>query len=301
MGYVYEQSSIGTGANQVIFNSFTIYPVYRMKQRAVTKREIEEFDIKLPEGTGDADFQTFIGKSYFVIQGTMFGKDRVSFDAGKRALRKLASLDVSQADALSDQGYAPYKWSDADYDKQLFVKVMYADVPESSSNGGRMPFRLLCKVKYPVIFSQVASTAVIGSATATTSGTSNLPFTLPRAIGLTSYSSSGTVVNNGDMPTYPQSIVITGPITTPRITNSTTGKYIELTVNLTTTGDTVIITYDQDSLSITQGGVSVLNQLTAASTFFKLSPGNNTLTLTGATVGSGATASISCLSAWPLS
>lgn len=299
---VYDTSTLGTALNQIAFNDDSITPFYRAKKRSVQRREIAEFDIKLPEGTGDADYQTYIGKSYFVLEGVMYPDDEVGFDEGKKALRKVASLDVAQNDPSSDDGYVPYKWAENDgHDKQLFVKVEYADIPEQSNNGQKLPFRLVCKVKYPVIFAQTANTANIGSASATTSGSSNLSFVLPHAIGLTTYSSNGTVTNDGDLSTYP-SIVITGPITTPRITNSTTGEYIELGSVVLLTGQTASITYDQDTLTINGPlGTTVLSSLTSGSTLFKIRPGLNTLTLTGATVGSGAKASVSINSAWPLS
>jgi hypothetical protein len=298
---IYRESSLGTATNQIVFNHLGVYPYYRMTARQPTRREIVEFDIKLPEGMGDADYQTLIGKSYLILSGTMYPKDEVTYDEGRKALRKVASLAIQQADAGSDQGYVPYKWTESDgFNKQLFVKAEYVDLPENSRNGLKQPFRILCKVKYPVIFGQDAITANLGSSTATISGSSSLPFALPRAIGLTTYTSNGAITNPGDLPTYP-SFVVVGPISTPRITNTTTGEYIELAVNLATSSDTLIINYDQDTLSITQAGNSVLSSLTSGSTLFKLRSGINQLSLSGATVGTGAFASASALPAWSLS
>lgn len=298
---IYNTSTLGTTTNLITFNSDATEPYFRLTNWLFAHRSLAEYDIKLPEGSGVADYQTFIGKCNMLLEGTMYPSDEAGYSTGEKLLRKVASLDVEQADANSDQGYVPFKVSDDDgVNKQVWVKVLYVDTPKRPRNGLKLPFRLFCKVKYPAWFAQTASTATLGSSTATTSGSSNLSFALPLAIGLTTYSSNGTITNSGDLPTYP-SITITGPITTPRVTNSTTGKYIELTVNLSTSSDSVIITYDQDTLSVTQAGSSVLNQLTSGSTLFKLNPGTNTLTLTGATVGSGAFASVSCNSAWPLS
>lgn len=298
---IYRTSTLGTSTNQITFNQIGTYPYYRMTARQPTRREIVEFDIKLPEGTGDADYQTFIGKTYLILSGTMYPKDEVTYDQGRKALRKLASLVIQQADAGSDQGYVPYKWSESDgYNKQLFVKALYVDLPESSRNGLKQPFRILCKIKYPVIFGQTAITANLGSSTATISGSSYLPAVLPMAAGLTTYSSNGSVTNPGDLPTYP-SFTVTGPISNPRITNTTTGQYIEVDVNLATSSDTLVINYDQDTLSITQAGNSVLSNLTSGSTLFKLGAGTSQLTLSGATVGTGAYATVSALPAWSLS
>jgi hypothetical protein len=272
-----------------------------MKSRQPTRREIVEFDIKLPEGIGDADFQTHIGKTYLILSGTMYPKDEATYDQGRRLLRKLASLEIQQADADSDQGYVPYKWTESEgIDKQLFVKVLYVDLPESSSNGLKQPFRLLCKIKYPVIFGQTSISANLGSSTATTSGSSGLPFGLPKGIGATTYSSNGTLTNSGDTATYP-TITVYGPVTNPRVTNSTTGEYIEVGVNLATISDSLSIIYDQDTLSITQAGNTVLSSLTSGSTLFKIRSGANNLSLTGSAMGTGCYATVSALPAWALS
>lgn len=302
MGSVFDTSTLGTSNNEISFNDDSLDIYYRITDRYVMNRQVRQNDMPLPEQMGIADFQTLLGSSNYLIQGTMYPNDDSGYDQGKKALRKLASLEIEQADNDADEGYVPYKIAESDgFDKQIFMKVLYVDTRESSRNGLKLPFRLFCKIKSPVVLSQVAAQANLGSATATATGSSNLPWALPKAIGLTSYSSSGTITNSGDIGTYP-TITVFGPVTSPRITNSTTGEYIELTsINLPTGTDTLSINYDQDSISITQAGVSVLNRLTSGSTLFKIRPGANTLALTGATVGTGAYATVSAFHAWPLS
>jgi len=297
---IYRQSTLGTDNNQITFNLLGQYPYYRMTARALTRRELVEFDIKLPEGMGDADYQTLQGKVYYLLSGTMYPRDESSYDTGRRALRKVANLAIEQADSESDQGYVPYTWQESDLiDKTINLKVMYVDLPESSRNGLKQPFRILCKIKYPVILGPIITTSV-GSSTSTISGSSGLPFGLPIGLGSTTYSSTGALTNDGDLPTYP-SIVIWGPISNPRLTNSTTGEYIELTTSLASSSDSLIITYDADTLEITQAGATVLDKLTSGSKLFKLISGINQLTLSGATVGAGAHAVVSAPSAWALS
>lgn len=300
MGSIFDESTLGTSTNQITFNDDSQSIYYRITDRYVLSRQVRQNDMPLPEEMGVSDFQTLLGASNYLIQGTMYPNDDSGYDLGKKALRKLASLAIEQDDSDSDAGYVPYDMADTDgYNKRINMKVLYVDLRESSKNGLKLPFRLFCKIKFPAIQTQDAISTTIGSSTATISGSSNLSFTLPHALGLTTYSSNGSINNVGDLPSYP-SIVITGPVTTPRITNSTTGEYIELGITLATTGDSCIITYDQDSVSMTQAGNSVLNTLTTASTLFKLAVGTNNLTLTGATVGSGATASVSTFPLWPL-
>lgn len=296
---IFDTSTLGTSNNQITFNddNGTIY--YRLKNRVPQRREIREYDIPLQENTGIADFQTFIGKTMYILEGTMYPDDEDAFAEGRQALRKLASMDIEQNDNDSDQGYVPYKWTDTS-DKQLFMKVMYVDLPENSKQGIKQPFRLLCKLKYPVILSQSSNAGTIGSSTATTTGSFVLPEVLPSVIGATTYSSNGSVENQGDWPSYP-SFTVYGPINYPKITNTTTGEYIEISQNLSSGSDVLTINYDQDSYAIELNGNSVIGSLTSGSTLFKIQPGINNLTLSGSSVGSGAYASASVYSAWPLS
>ena len=296
---IFDESTLGTSNNAITFNDDggTIY--YRLKNRVPQRREIREFDIPLQENTGIADFQSFIGKTMYVLEGTMYPDDEDSFHAGRRALRKLASMDIEQNDNDSDQGYVPYKWVE-DHPKQLFMKVLYVDLPENSKQGIKQPFRLLCKIKYPVIFSQDTNGGFIGSSTSTTTGSFVLPEVLPSVVGVTTYSSNGSLINDGDWPSYP-SITVYGPINVPKITNTTTGEYIEVNTNLNSASDILTITYDQDTLTIDKNGTSVIGSLTSGSTYFKIEPGINNLTMSGSSVGSGAYTSVAAYSAWPLS
>ena len=299
---IYEQSTLGTASNQIVFNDENGTPFYRLTRRTPSRREIAQFDIKLPEQTGDVDFQTYIGKTYLMLDGVMYPDDDAGFDQGRRALRKVASLDIQQNDVASDAGYVPYSWTEHDgYNKQLFLKVISVDMPETTRSIGKQPFRLLCKIKYPVIFGTQMITATIGSGASITSGGIGYPFSYPVAYGSSTYSSSGSILNVGDLKIFPQSIIVTGPINVPKVTNSTTGEYIEVNVNLASSSDILYINYDQDSISITYQGNSQLDKLTSGSTLFKVGLGNNNFTLTGTSMGNGAYATVNLLPAWPLS
>ena len=296
---IFDTSTLGTSNNQIIFNDDTGTIYYRLKNRVPQRREIREFDIPLQENTGIADFQTFIGKTMYILEGTMYPDDEDTFAQGRQALRKLASMDIEQNDNDSDQGYVPYKWTD-NSPKQLFMKVMYVDLPENSKQGIKQPFRLLCKIKYPVILSQDSNGGNLGSSTATTTGSFVLPEVLPAVLGATTYSSNGSVNNDGDWPSYP-SFTIYGPINIPKITNTTTGEYIQINTNVPSASDVLTINYDQDSFTIELNGNSVIGSLTSGSIPFKIRSGINNLTLSGSSVGSGAYASVAAYSAWPLS
>lgn len=295
---IFDESTLGTSNNSITFNQdgATIY--YRLKSRLPQRRDVREFDIPLQENTGIADFKTFIGKTMYILEGTMYPDDEETFAEGRYALKSIASPQISQDDADSDQGYVPYRWTD-NTDKELYVKVLYVDLPESSRGGIKQPFKLWCKLKYPVIFSQSTNSTTLGSSTATITGGSDLPFVLPVVLGSTTYSSNGSISNDGTIGTYP-TITVYGPINQPRITNTTTGEYLEFNTNLGSSSNVLRIIYDQDSLTAEVDGNSVINTQTSGSTYFKLVPGINNLTLSGATVGSGTYATVTAQSAWPL-
>lgn len=105
---------------------------------------------------------------------------------------------------------------------------------------------------------------------------------------------SGTATNSGLAPAYP-TITLDGPLTNPRIENTTTGKHIALTLSIT---DGVQVVIDMASRTIVQGGVT--NRLSAKSsgTFWPLQNGNNTIKLLTSTSGESGQATLSWRSAY---
>lgn len=297
---IYGSSSLGTDTNKITFNG-TTYPIYRVQSRAPQSRQIRDLDLPIPFESGVSDFETLEGGSAYVLQGTMYPGNESDYDSGIAALRKVASLDVSQDDNDADDGYVPYVFQELARNKKINLKVLYVDVPESTRKGLVQPFRLVCKVKDPTIFSENVSVATtLGSDPTTSDGTALFPFEFPILFGASTYSTSSVAQNDGDLPGYPVSIKVYGPIQTPTITNTTTGEYITVNTNVAD-GSILTIAYDKDSLTADVDGVSVLNDVTTASTFFKLQPGGNNITLTGSAFSSGAYVDVTYYSTWPLS
>jgi hypothetical protein len=299
---IYDSSSLGTTANRVTFNAYTTFPVYRVRSRMPMRRQIRELDIPIPFESGISDFETLEGQSVYVIEGTMYPGTEAQYDAGIQALRSVASLEIAQDDNLSDRGYVPYIFADASGNKQIFMKVLYVDIREDTRQGLVQPFRLICKVKDPTIFGGTMKTASTqGSDPTTVSGDAVYDFPYPVVYGASTYSTSSIATNNGDLATYPASIQVYGPINTPTITNTTTGESITVSTNLSTASNILTLTYDKDTLTVDVDGNSVLGNVTATSTFFKLQPGANIITLTGASFSSGAYVVVNYYDAWPLS
>lgn len=303
---IYEISYLGTDANKLYFNDYTRQysdagVIYRVKSRAPQQRQIRDLDIPVPFENGISDFETLIGKTAYVIDGTMYPSGESDSDDGLARLRKVSSLELNQDDVLSDDGYVPYVWTEFSRNKLVYMKPLYVSIVESSRQGLVQDFRIIAKIKDPTIFQetlQQSSTQEAAFGTAT--GTAIFPHVFPLIFGASTSSVSVDAYNFGDLPTYPVSINVHGPVNSPKITNTATGEYIEVTVNLASTSNELVIAYDKDSLTVELDGVSVINQVTAASTYWKLQPTSNVISLTGTSISDTAYATVSFRSAWPL-
>ncbi len=232
----------------------------------------------------------------------MYPGGESEFDTGLARLRKVASLEVSQDDATSDDGYVPYCWTEFNTNKQVFVKVLYVDIREDTRKGLVQPFRLICKIKDPTIYSEtLLQASTLEGSFSTATGSAIYPFAYGIVYGASTSSVSAVADNDGDLNTFPVSINIYGPVNSPILTNTTTGEYIQVTSNLASVANQLVIAYDKDSLTVELDGNSVLSQVTATSTFFKLQPGENIIQLSGSSISGDAYATMSYRSAWPLS
>lgn len=299
---IYDIGYLGTTANRITFNSYGTTPLYRLISRAPQRRQVRELDIPVPYEMGVSDWETLLGQYAYTIDGIMYPGSESEYDSGIRSLRKVASLELAQDDNLSDDGYVPYIWTDFSGQKQVFVKVMYVQIIEDTRKGLVQPFRFICKIKDPTIYGVTTKTADTSSSDPTTSsGTAIHPFSYPIIYGASTYSVSSEANNAGDIPVYPVSIVVRGPVNSPKITNVTTGEFIQVNTNLASTSNFLRINYDKDSLSVEKDGVSVLDDVTEESTFFKIQTGGNDLQLTGSSIGSGSYLQLSYRDGFPLS
>lgn len=289
---IYKQATLGEPDNQITFNNFTQFPVYRTQTRAPQRYQLRQEDAPIPFEDGISDFQTLIGSTVYVIKGTMYPQNEVSYDAGLNALRAVCSLALEQSDPAADsEGYVPYIWNNALTQQQIFMKPMYVQLIEDTRQGFVQPFAIYAKVKDPIIYGGTLKTAsTAASNPSTTTGTALYPFTYPVLYGSTTFTVSANAFNAGNIPAYPNAITINGPVNTPSITNTATGEYISVAVNLNSTSDILQINYGKNNLSVTLNGVNNLKNVVTGSTYFKLKPGNNVIQLSGASVGTGAAA-----------
>lgn len=297
---IYAKATLGFPDNQITFEDYTLQVVYRTTTRLPQKYQIREQDIPVPFEPGVADFNTLIGQTIYLIEGIMYPADESSYDSGLAALRDVSSLDIEQTDpysanTFSNDGYVPYVWGDAggDLTKQLFVKPLYVQMAESTQQGFVVPFRIYCKVKDPTIYGATLKTASTASSTpGASSGSAVYSFAYPIVYGATYYTVTATATNLGTVATYPQSIDVYGPVTTPVITNTKTGEFLKVAVTLNSVNDHLQIQYAKDYLSVTLNGVNNLKNVSTDSTYFKIHPGGNGISLTGSSISSGSYATV---------
>jgi len=299
---IYNPSSIGVTGNLINFNDYSTSPIFRVLSRTPERRQIRAYDLPVPDENGISDFQTLIGSVAYIIQGVMYPGSETDYDNGLRAIRKLADLDFSQSDADTDYGYVPYVIGDSQGNKQIFLKVLYVDVPEDTRKGLVQPFRLVCKIKDPTIYGYTLNTVSTAAADFTAAtGSAIYPFEYPILYGASTSSVSASGNNEGDIDVYPQNITIVGPVNTPTFTNTTTGEYITVDVNLATSSNVLSIYYNRDTLRVEQDGNSVIDKVTNGSTYFKIQPGLSDYSLTGNSISDGAYATMTFYNGYALS
>lgn len=297
---IYSIATLGYPDNMITFNNYTIDPIYRSIARLPQKYQIRQEDIPIPFESGIADFNTLVGETIYVIEGTMYPGSENTYDSGLAALRRVSNLDIEETDpyssaVFSNEGYVPYQWGDGggNLTKQLFVKPLYVMASENTRQGFVLPFKIYCKVKDPTIYGSTLKLAsTLAGTPGGTTGSALFPFTFPIAFGATWYTVSATATNSGTDSTYPQSIDVYGPVNIPKITNGATGEWLSFNVNLNSPSDHLQIQYAKDYLAVTLNGVSVLKNIVTGSTYFRIHPGGNGISLTGGSISSGAYATV---------
>jgi hypothetical protein len=297
---IYTRATLGYADNQIVFNDYTRDPIYRSVTRIPKRYNVRQQDIPIPFESGVSDFNTLLGETTYILQGKMYPSSEDTYDTGLAALRDVANLDLEQNDINigtvdSNDGYVPYIWGDAsgDLTKQLFLKPLYVMAAENTRQGFVLPYTIYCKIKDPTIYGATLKTAsTIAGTPGGTTGSAVLPVAFPVAIGATYYTVSATATNNGTIATYPESIDVYGPVNTPQLTNGATGEFLKVAVTLSSTSDHLQIQYAKDYLAVTLNGVSVLNKVSSDSTYFKIKPGGNGISLTGSSISAGSYATV---------
>lgn len=218
----------------------------------------------------------------------------VTASAADQATRDLARAIFQMACPVSDLATFTYNEPTP---KQMLVRRS-GRITETSPTLADVQFSAVLVAPDPRKYSTTLST--MSTTTASTSGGLALPFAAPFTFGSIPPAGSVVCTNAGTFECRPV-ITLAGPITSPTVTNITTGDTISFSTLALASGDTLII--DTDSRQAVYNGA--LRSADATSSWWNLQPtvpgvagsGDNTIQLGGTTTGSGSM-SISWRSAW---
>jgi phage-related protein len=225
--------------------------------------------------TGD-----FSGKDGGWVSAQFYGKREIVIDGELQAKTRAASetLRADLQTALPIRTLLPVIVTTPNGDN-YYTSAYVIDLKMAVESKFYAPFQLTLLAPDPYFYKVPTSSDTSEGWTEETLDLSNdggyeTPYILP--IVWSPGSTPVTINNPNVIEAYPQ-IILTGAFTNPRITNTTTGQYIELTAS-TVSGDEVI--FDLYNRTVTLNGGSVLASLEAGSTWWPLETGDNLIELT---------------------
>jgi tail protein len=207
--------------------------------------------------------------------------------APSQALRDTARGLMQQAIPVSDLAILVY---DEPEPKQIAVRRS-GKITEAYSDLCAVTFTAGLVAPDPRKYSVQVSTVTV-NASASSGGGLSMPLTMPLTFPGATPSGSLTAVNNGTFETRPV-ITITGPITSPGLTNVTTGMTVSWTGLVLGAGDALTADF-----GVRQGLLNgAFRPADLFSAWWNLPPGASTIQLSGNS-GGGAAMSCSWRSAW---
>lgn len=179
----------------------------------------------------------------------------------------------------------PVGWGSSDtVNDDRFITVYVRKLTQqilASNSAGRIPMFISFEAPDPRINGAEENSESIALSTFTGGATFNATFNLSFGTGV-----SGTVTlnNAGNFKANPV-VRFNGPLTDPKLTNSTASSYVELAGLTLGAGEYVDIDFRERSI-LKGGSTSVYNKLTNTSTWWTLAPGDNNLVFSAASSSS---------------
>lgn len=222
-----------------------------------------------PGRHGSTVSSQFYDGRLITLQGTISG-DNTTYETNRKAFIAATNID------LDGNNYPiATRVSFTMLDGNSYFVDCFFDKPMMDLTAPtRCDFQVTAIAPNPMIFgaSQQVSSAI--------SPPSGGGYVVPMIVPYISAASTGgsTVINNAGSETAWPVVTLTGPLSNPVLTNTTTGKVLQLSPYSIATGDQVII--DMDAHTITLNGASLISTKTATSDWWGLVTGNNTVTVT---------------------
>jgi hypothetical protein len=247
----------------------------------IALQDYPEMDVDIKNAESDKegqhgiwDFYSFYGKRTITFSGIIVGEDEGEVETLKQALNNVFSLPVLPSDG--NDGTVTIAWEDANGDGFQVEGKIYRSIRFSRALKKQLQLSFLVTVKCPTPF-------ILGDTLNTSNGTRGyrnvtwtLPVLLPFVTGL-GYYNKLTVNNAGSVmaDTVIRLNGEAGSITNPKITNTTTGAFMQVE---TTILDGHWIEMDSEAGTIVdQDGNDLSALVTADSNFVLLSGGDNDL------------------------
>lgn len=217
----------------------------------------------------------YIGAQYFsaraiTIQGTVFSSNVAVLEQTRRELQ---SALLSQRTGAANPVTVDIV-TNAGTSYTVYANLLDFQMPIGRSIF-KSPFKIELLASDPTIYS--SQNAVVPITVPKVSGGGfTMPFDMP--IVFAAGAQPTTVTNEGTVAVYPI-IALTGLMTNPVITNTTTELFLGLNITTAST-DEVIINMQQRTVLL--NGSSIFGDVTAGSSWWSLMPGGNAISLTSA-------------------
>ncbi len=233
-----------------------MYKVSRVLMDSVNMRRSIE---SLEKREGGEDFGSYRDTRIIQLFGSIIAPNNEVLNQKEAAFRRMFNPRYAEYLTANKEGYLPFQWTEVFPESvsrqlQIFVKpYSVAKINEDETEKLRRGFEVVLIAKDPKKYDQILTTMADQA--------------------------TGATVTNGDDFTYPVIEIAAADFTSVgRITNASTGKYIELTGSFTGT-----LTIDMSKGTILQGTTNKVSLFTAGSEFWELAPGANIINLTNIT------------------
>lgn len=219
----------------------------------------------------------FYGMRLITLTGTIFSTSDATVEANRQALAAAVDDTSVTVDITTNSG-------------NLYTLTAYTDSLDMPIQRvvGQAPFKLSLIAADPAIYDNSTS----GTHTASIPLSLGGGITWPISWTPVTWAAGGlpvTVNNTGTIALYPK-ITLNDKVTSPTLTNVTTGQFFFLSGFTSSPGDEIVI--DMKNRTVLLNGGSILPYLTVTSTWWQLLPGDNTIKMTSGDSSDTVTAEI---------
>ena len=207
----------------------------------------------------------FYGIRLITLTGTFFAQSAASLETARASLAA-ACANAPIAMNITTNGGKSYAIT-------CYLDSLDMPIQRSSVSA---PFKISLLAPDPTIYDNSAGGVNTVSITPARGGGVTWPLTWP--LGWAGGGQPTMVTNSGAIIMYPV-ITLTGSMTSPIITNVTTGQFISLLGLTTGTTSTVVIDCNPSAHTVLLDGGSVYNYMTTTSQWISLLTGNNSIRL----------------------